>query len=186
MIRTANMLSEEQNWKAANMQEDKTKMLLSWQREQFCHDQRNHSDIASLHKTDRIKHYGLHFAKYVGRLARGSVDPIAVERTIVDTALVCLSAANTLHQKLDFPNDNQLHKNLENDNIKPLADATGRFADACEKIDHMEEFVSMARHSNQDILCWVFAATEYNKLDLYPALLARRAELAERQFYIVE
>lgn len=166
------------------MQEANTDTLLSWQREQFRHDQRNHSDIACLHKTDRLKHYGLHFAKYVGRLARGTADPISVERTIVDTALVCLSAANTLHQKLDFPNDNQIHKNLENENIRPLADAAGRFADACEKIDHMEEFVEMARHSNQDILNWVIAATASNSLDLYPALKARRAELAKRQFYI--
>jgi hypothetical protein len=166
------------------MEEEKVDTLLSWQRDQFHHDQRNHSDIACLHKTDRLKHYGLHFAKYVGRLARGTADPISVERTIVDTTLVCLSAANTLHQKLNFPNDNQIHKNLENDNFIPLADAAGRFADACEKIDHMEEFVEMARHSNQDILNWVFSATASNSLDLYPALKARRAELAERQFYI--
>lgn len=168
----------------ATMNGESKAAVLSWQKDQFRHDQRNHSDIACLHKTDRLKHYGLHFAKYVGRLARGTADPISVERTIVDTALVCLSAANSLHQKLDFPNDNQLHRNLENDDLKPLADAAGRFADACEKIDHMEEFVEMARASNQDILNWVISATNSNNLDLYSAMKARRRELAERQFYI--
>ena len=43
--------------------------LLRLQREQYRHDQRNHSDIACLAKSERLKHYGLHFAKYVGRLA---------------------------------------------------------------------------------------------------------------------
>ncbi len=74
--------------------------LLLFQRQQYKHDHRNHTDILSLSKTDRLKHYGLHFAKYVGRLARGIDEPKSVERTVVDTFLVCLSAANTLHQKL--------------------------------------------------------------------------------------
>ena len=46
--------------------------LGSLQQEQHAHDMRNHFDIMSLHKTERLKHYGLHFAKYVGRLARES------------------------------------------------------------------------------------------------------------------
>lgn len=75
--------------------------LLELQREQHRHDQRNHADIASLPKTDRLKHYGLHYAKYVGRLARGSDEAKSVERTLIDATLICLSAANALHQQLD-------------------------------------------------------------------------------------
>jgi hypothetical protein len=168
------------------MQNEKTTNLLEWQSAQHIHDSRNHSDIACLHKTDRLKHYGLHFAKYVGRLARGDTDPISYERTIVDTALVCLSAANTLHQKLDTPGDNLLRKDLKNNALESLADAAGRFADACEKIDHMEEFVEMARASNQDILNWVFSATASNELDIESAMKNRRSELADRQFYIMD
>src|SRR5712691_13401557 len=74
------------------------------QSEQYAHDMRNHFDIISLHKTDRLKHYGLHFAKYVGRLARESAEMKPVERTLVDTLLVSLSAANTLHQDLSKEN----------------------------------------------------------------------------------
>jgi len=168
------------------MEGDDQNILLTWQGEQHRHDQRNHADIACLHKTDRLKHYGLHFAKYVGRLARGEADPISIERTIVDTALVCLSAANTLHQKLELPGDNQIYKNLSSDDLRPLADAAGRFADACEKIDHMEEFVDMARRSNQDVLNWVFSVTETNNLDISAAMKKRRAELAKRQFFILD
>ena len=45
--------------------------VLAWQKAQYRHDKRNHFDILSRHKIDRLKHYGLHFAKYTGRLARG-------------------------------------------------------------------------------------------------------------------
>src|ERR1700748_777589 len=74
--------------------------LARLQSEQHKHDLRNHFDIISLHKTDRLKHYGLHFAKYVGRLARESAEAKPIERTLVDAFLVSLSAANTLHQDL--------------------------------------------------------------------------------------
>src|SRR5258708_8222142 len=100
------------------------------QREQHAHDMRNHFDIVSLHKTDRMKHYGLHFAKYVGRLARESGETKPVERTLVDTLLVSLSAANTLHQ--DLSKENYLLSGVT-DQVDPwraFADAAGRFADA--------------------------------------------------------
>src|ERR1700691_3026520 len=110
------------------------------QREQHAHDMRNHFDIISLHKTDRLKHYGLHFAKYVGRLARESAEAKPVERTLVDMLLVSLSAANTLHQDLSREDCLLSRSSDQIDPWRSFADAAGRFADACEKIDHMEEF----------------------------------------------
>jgi hypothetical protein len=77
-----------------------TNELPRLQREQFHHDQRNHLDILCMPKPDRLKHYGLHFAKYVGRLARGSAEPKPQKQTLVDALLISLSAANTLHQDL--------------------------------------------------------------------------------------
>lgn len=158
--------------------------LARLQSEQHAHDLRNHFDIISLHKTDRLKHYGLHFAKYVGRLARESEEQKPVERTLVDILLVSLSAANTLHQ--DLSKDNILI-GAKPDQIDPwrtFADAAGRFADACEKIDHMEEFVPLARQANVDIMEWLFTAANHREFDLLSAALMRRNELAVRQFYI--
>jgi hypothetical protein len=154
------------------------------QQEQFRHDQRNHSDIACLPKPDRLKHYGLHFAKYVGRLARGTAEPKSIDRTVTDTALVSLSAANTLHQQLaSCPLTGGL-AGLQIDPIRPLADAAGRFADACEKIDHLEDFLPIARAANADILIWTLAIAGERQLDFLAALKARRRELADKQFYI--
>jgi hypothetical protein len=157
--------------------------LLRLQQEQFRHDQRNHSDIHCLPKSDRLKHYGLHFAKYVGRLARGSAEEKAMARTIVDAMLVSLSAANTLHHRLhhvgaarDLP--------VQVDPLRPFADAVGRFADACEKFDHAEEYGPMAREAVDDIVHWLITTARDREITLLTAIQQRRKELAERAFFI--
>ena len=101
-------------------------VLLQLQKEQFRHDRRNHSDILCLHKTERLKHYGLHFAKYVGRLARGSCETKSVGQTTVDAFLVCLSAANTLHQRLKVSTPQEA--SCQGTVFIAFADAAGRFA----------------------------------------------------------
>ena len=97
--------------------------LMQLQQEQFQHDKRNHSDIQCLHKTERLKHYGLHFCKYVGRLSRGDIEPKPVSRTIVDTILVGLSAANTLHQNLS--KEPLTYSMPNNDPVRIPPDAAG-------------------------------------------------------------
>jgi hypothetical protein len=154
------------------------------QSEQYAHDMRNHFDIVALHKQDRLKHYGLHFSKYVGRLARGEEEHKPIERTVTDTLLVALSAANALHQDLRKENFDTCAVDVKVNLFCVFADAAGRFADACEKIDHMEEFVPIARTANRDILSWVMAEAAENELDLKGAVALRRKELSERQFYI--
>lgn len=160
--------------------------LAELQTEQFRHDQRNHSDIACLPKPDRLKHYGLHFAKYVGRLARGASEGMSIDRTVIDTALICLSAANTLHQRLAECAVSSRKFDLQIDPMLPYADAAGRFADACEKIDHLEEFLPIARTANEDILRWTLLTASQRNLDLMAGIRNRRRQLAERQFYIAD
>ncbi len=158
--------------------------FLALQREQFTHDQRNHSDITCLHKNDRMKHYGLHFSKYVGRLARGSSETISTERTIIDCALVSLSAANTLHQNLNeiVVLDSGTLRGAEA--LLVFADAAGRFSDACEKIDHMEEFIEIAKTANFDIFRWTLQQAAACQLSLTTEMTKRRKTLADRQFFI--
>jgi hypothetical protein len=158
--------------------------LVRLQCEQHSHDLRNHFDIISLHKTDRLKHYGLHFAKYVGRLARESAETKPVERTLVDTLLVSLSAANTLHQDLSKESFILSEVAGQASSWRTFADAAGRFADACEKIDHMEDFVPLARKANIDIANWIVGIAAARNFNLQNAVCVRRAELAARQFYI--
>lgn len=161
-----------------------SKDLTRLQREQHLHDMRNHFEIVCLHKTDRLKHYGLHFAKYVGRISRESLEPKPIERTLVDTLLVSLSAANTLDQNLGEESYSIPSFPAQIDPLRVLADAAGRFADACEKIDHMEEFGALARHANRDIAEWILVNAEERGLELDSAIKARRQELSLRHFYV--
>jgi len=154
------------------------------QRTQYAHDMRNHFDILSLHKNDRLKHYGLHFAKYVGRLAREQVEAKPIERTLVDAALVSLSTANTLHQDLSKETFAVDLNAKQIDPLRTLADASGRFADACEKIDHVEEFVPIARQANRDIMDWLIRSAIERDFPLIKAIEVRRKELAARHFFI--
>lgn len=153
--------------------------LLEWQRDQYEHDMRNHFDILSLHKQDRLKHYAMHFGKYAGRVARGAKEEKPLSRTFVDAMLVCLSAANTLHQRLDYtPN-----KSNESFFVR-LTDAQGRLNDAAEKIDHLEPFVEQAILANQDILNALLDLAEVERIDAAAAMKDRRAQLRQRHFYI--
>jgi hypothetical protein len=158
--------------------------MANLQRAQYSHDMRNHFDILSLHKNDRLKHYGLHFAKYAGRLARGGDEAKPVERTLVDAILVSLSAANTLHQDLSKESFHTGSTSRQVDPLRTFADASGRFADACEKIDHMEEFVVIARRANVDIMAWLIREAGERGLLLPTEVERRRKELANRHFYI--
>lgn len=161
--------------------------FLAMQQAQFKHDQRNHSDIVCLPKPDRLKHYGLHFAKYVGRFARGDDELISKNRTLVDMLLVCLSTANCLHQHLDKSDVRSLASHEKKyDSLRTIADAAGRFADACEKIDHMEDFLTIARNANIDVLNWTLDCASECGLDINEAIIQRRKELVARQFYIAE
>lgn len=156
--------------------------LLIMQQEQFAHDRRNHSDVIFLGKTDRLKHYGLHYAKYVGRLVRpGERFPLA--RTVVDTVLVCLSTANTLSQNLGATQLPDPTAGYLRDRVSDLAESSGRFADGCEKTDHLEPFLDQLVQANVDILAWALRTAYAEDLDVCDMVASRRTELAERAFF---
>lgn len=146
---------------------------------QYKHDLQNHFDILSLSRVDRLKHYGLHFAKYAGRLARGQDEPKTRDETVIDAFLVCLSSANALNQPLcDFNADQMAHVN-----DLAFTDCAGRFADACEKIDHLEEFREIALQANEDIASWIFGYAANHALNLDDLTSERRKQLASRVVY---
>ena len=151
------------------------------QRNQNAHDLANHFDIASMSRIDRLKHYGLHFAKYAGRLARGGAEVKTREETIVDAFLVSLSAANSLNQLLP-------EISVEKDTtISPtdleFIDHSGRFADACEKIDHLEGFLESACEANASIYRWVIASAVHSGMDIDHLSTERREALSRRPVF---
>ena len=155
--------------------------LREQQRIQYQHDLSNHLDILSLPRVDRLKHYGLHFAKYAGRLARGNAEIKTVQETLVDSFLVALSAANVLNQALP-----QIDFSISRTCLDTtFTDYSGRFADACEKIDHLEEFRDTALQANLKILEWVIDRSHQHEIDLLSLVETRRQQLASRLVFNV-
>ncbi len=153
------------------------------QQAQYDHDMNNHFDILALSRLDRLKHYGLHFAKYAGRFARHDAEPKSRSETLTDAFLVVLSAANALNQHLP-----DLDENMGGEALSDLAftDQAGRFADACEKIDHLEEFRSIALDANAALAEWVIRNAAAEGLDLDALVNERRGKLARRAVHAPE
>ncbi|KPQ24577.1 MAG: hypothetical protein HLUCCA13_08660 [Halomonas sp. HL-48] len=146
---------------------------------QYEHDMKNHFDILSLSRLDRLKHYGLHFAKYAGRFARGREEIKSRNDTLVDAFLVALSTANALNQKL--PEEVALIGDIPSE--LAFTDYAGRFADACEKIDHLEEFRSIALDANAAIMDWILRSGMAQGVDLDTLAEERRKQLSRRAVY---
>jgi hypothetical protein len=125
-----------------------------------------------------LKHYGLHFAKYAGRLARGKTECKSRSQTLTDAFLVALSAANALNQAL--PDIEHGSPGGEPPSDLAFTDQAGRFADACEKIDHLEEFRSIALDANAALVEWIMRSAVTAGLDLDALVEERRRQLARR------
>lgn len=154
------------------------------QKTQYEHDLKNHFDILSLSRIDRLKHYGLHFSKYAGRFARGDAELKSRQETLIDAFLVSLSAANALNQALPEIKPSDASGSKPSD--LEFTDYAGRFADACEKIDHLEEFRSIALDANAKISEWIIKSAAENNLNLDNLVNERRAKLAQRLVYAPE
>jgi hypothetical protein len=159
--------------------------VLAWQKAQYKHDKRNHFDILSRHKVDRLKHYALHFAKYAGRLARGENAAQKTEvQTAVDSILVSLSAANTVSHRLSgsvklLAIDASWQQRL-------YTDAAGRYCDAVEKLDHAEFDGARTAmvENNQALFEIAMNICIVKSLDVEGLLRERRQYLVERSFFI--
>ncbi|MGB3795811.1 MAG: hypothetical protein WA957_05855 [Alteraurantiacibacter sp.] len=154
------------------------------QQAQHEHDLKNHFDILSLSRLDRLKHYGLHFAKYAGRFARGEAEAKSRAETLTDAFLVALSAANALNQALPDIDGGTVDVDAPTD--LAFTDQAGRFADACEKIDHLEEFRTIALDANAALVEWIVRRAAVDGLDLDALIQERRRQLARRPVYAPE
>ena len=154
------------------------------QQAQHEHDLQNHFDILSLSRLDRLKHYGLHFAKYAGRLARGEAEAKSRPETLTDAFLVALSAANALNQALPDVDGEVTDGKAPSD--LSFTDQAGRFADACEKIDHLEEFRTIALDANAALVKWIVRSATATGFDLDALVDDRRQQLARRPVHAPE
>lgn len=153
--------------------------FITWQQDQFEHDRKSHTDILYLHKLERLKHYGLHFAKYVGRLAKGPESDIPLEQTLLDTLLISLSSANALSLMLRrAPIKRRDSLTID------FACAVGDYCDAVEKFDHFEEALEKLKTANLEIFSISLEEAERLRLNVPARLQSRRNELRKRAFFV--
>src|SRR5260221_5150544 len=89
----SNVASGPEGPRAMTVQEQ----LLALQWSQLKHDELYHKEITLLPVADRMKHFALHMAKYLGYFAEAmDSDSDRFERTLVDAFIIALAAANTL------------------------------------------------------------------------------------------
>ncbi len=156
-------------------------LMRTRQQAQHEHDLQWHFDVVSLPRVGRLKHYGLHFAKYAGRLARGDAETKSRTDTLVDAFLITLSAANALNQALPDVDGAQTDGHAPSD--LAFTDQAGRFADACEKIDHLEEFRTAALDANAALAEWIVHSAVAAGVDLDALIETRRRQLSRRPVY---
>jgi len=137
------------------------KELLDLQWAQLEHDELYHKDIVILPAAERMKHFALHFSKYVGYFAESidSGDSTRFQQTLVDALIITLAFANTLNLDLgraltqdatELPDTLEAvgsaiagQSHLESDAIsflKQVARHSGHLAKACESLDHVESY----------------------------------------------
>lgn len=127
---------------------------------QHRHDEAYHRDIAILPVATRVKHFALHFAKYVGALveARRRGDEAAYTRLLTDTFIIALAAANAVALKLEdvaehydetdslidlgvaIAQSKQRAGGFGDELVPELAVRVGQLAKACESLDHVEDY----------------------------------------------
>lgn len=134
--------------------------LIDLQKRQREHDRNHHRDIYTLPYPDRMNHYVLHFSKYVGRLSQDHLEEEQIEKTLADSFIVAIAAANTLNIDLQAQLEtmfgmeadgveewtdllNQSEDDMDLDELKnwwfkQMAGPTGQMANALESLDHME------------------------------------------------
>jgi hypothetical protein len=175
--------------------------LLQGQRQ---HDERAHRDVYYLSYPRRLTHLTLHLSKYAARLGVPAVNPSVLSRTLVDTFIIALSAAELL--RLDIAGSLRA-KGIEPDRcssimevgnqlashypmseavidwcFRQLATQAGHIAKALESLDHLEalEYRAMMERSVNEVLAMSLVAAARLKLDLAELVPKRWAEFEAR------
>jgi len=182
-------------------------VMLELQRGQFEHDERFHREIARLSIHARLNHMALHFCKYTGQFAKlvASKDDELRSRTIVDSFIICLCAANALNVDLStvakFENTDvhscgfwlaeRLYPSVKLDDnwlLGAYAIEAGKMARACEKVDHLESFPfrDMLTEAVAKLCQISLIAATINRIDIVSAVENRRKEIRLRNTFVGE
>jgi hypothetical protein len=186
------------------------KQLKELQIAQRAHDQAFHRDVFHLSSPDRVKHYCLHFAKYVGRIARETGDDEALRQTLratlTDAAIICLALSDVLNVDLDEQLEAAFGKpskvgllgwsllvdsssegmdlgRVRSYAFEKGAVATGELCKVAESLDHIEALDAKSRLV-EGLVAWLavlLVCSHQLELDLAGALEARWKDIEKKR-----
>lgn len=114
---------------------------------QYRHDQTAHQDILALPLQRRLTHFTLHFAKYVGGLARAHRhgDRDLKRRVVTDSLVIALAMANAMDVDLQGCLESDLSSTTDESSsfehiLLRYAEVVGEMSKACEALDHLEDY----------------------------------------------
>jgi hypothetical protein len=178
------------------------KSLKELQIAQRTHDQSFHRDVFHLSSSDRVKHYCLHYAKYVGRVAKEADDgeelQRTLKRTLTDGMIISLAFSDVLNVDLDEQLESAFGKRKEpvldgwyalidttKNRMEPSevrsyflergATATGDLCKVAESLDHIESLEPRSLLV-EGLVAWlalILVSARHMALDLVPSVEAR-------------
>lgn len=186
------------------------KSLRDYQLAQRNHDIAFHRDVFYRSSSDRLRHYCLHFAKYVGRLARappeGEELAKVLKATVVDATIICLALSDVLNVDLDEQLEGAFGKpakpgaggwasiidvsrsEMGIEKLREFAlhrggEATGDLCKVAESLDHIEA-LDPRTALTEGLIAWlslVIVCSQHLKIDLFGEVEARWREIEKKR-----
>jgi hypothetical protein len=186
------------------------KSLQELQVAQRNHDHLFHRDVFHLSSPERVKHYCLHFAKYVGRIARETGEGTELKRTLqatlTDAMIISLAFSDVLNVDLDGQLEeafgNRAKPGLEgwvaviDSGKKPMglseirsyafergASATGELCKVAESLDHIESLEPRSLLL-EGLVAWlavILVCAHHLQFDLVAAVEARWKDVERKR-----
>lgn len=186
------------------------KTLKDLQLAQRNHDISFHRDVFYRSSPDRVRHYCLHFGKYVGRLAKAPSDGeglnAVLSSTLTDAAIICLALSDVLNVDLDEQLESAFGKpskagiegwaalidvsgttmpasQVRDFTMMRGAQATGDLCKVAESLDHIEAFDPRSALL-EALVAWlsvILVASTQLRFDLLSGIEARWREVEKKR-----
>ena len=186
------------------------KNLKELQIAQRTHDQQFHRDVFHLASPERVKHYCLHFAKYVGRIVRETGDEeelkATLQVTLIDAMIISLAFSDVLNVDLDEALEATFGKrakpgldgwvSLIDTAKKPMdlsevrayafekgATATGELCKVAESLDHIESLDPRSLLT-EGLIAWlalILVSANHLHIDLVASVETRWKEIERKR-----
>lgn len=179
-------------------------LLILIQRNQHNHDEIYHKEIARLPVSERLQHMALHISKYFSQFVEESQGRYSCDKEWKDSFIISTSICNILNTKIsdlwgltdkdvmasdlrDYIKSYISNDMGESSELCMLSDINYELSNACEKIDHLEDYAYRPNISWAASRLAAYSAEKVMKKgDLYDEITSRLMETKRKNIMHVE